>query len=142
MTIYQYLTAEKTYHEKITGKHGEYPGSGFIVDLNSDSAKDTIELLRQTRWLDVKTRAVYVEFMFYSADLDAFGDTRVLFEMLPSGAVVSTVTTNAVTLERYGGQGFGSILRVMCMVFVYLTVVYYILDDLDKCRISGLAKYK
>jgi hypothetical protein len=76
MSIYDYLTDEKTYHEATTGKHGVYPGSGYIVDMNIDTAKETVELLRQTRWLDVKTRAVFVEYMYYSADLDAFGDTR------------------------------------------------------------------
>jgi hypothetical protein len=142
ISMFRHKSASETSHTRIQGQHAVYPASGYVVDVNPATAASTIDFLRQTRWIDVKTRAVYVEYMYYSADIDAFGDTRILFEMLPSGAVVSTVTTNAVSLNRYAGDGAAVLLRVATIVFVYLTVIYYILDDLDQCRLVGLAKYR
>jgi len=80
--------------------------------------------------------------MFYSPHMDIFGDTRVMFEFLPSGSIESTELLTVISLSRYPNDGIWSIIRIAMIVFVYMTVIFYVLDDMDTCRLEGLEKYR
>lgn len=74
-------------------------------------AADIVENLHVEHWLDLKTRMVLIEYMFYSPHMDIFGDTRVMFEFLPSGSIESTELLTVISLNRC--QGVWGISKVL-----------------------------
>ena len=70
------------------GMFANYPGGGYIVDLkNSSTASEQIAELDRHGWIDLKTRAIFVDFSFYNPNVDLFLACRIVFEFLPSGLV-------------------------------------------------------
>ncbi|XP_044284043.1 polycystic kidney disease protein 1-like 3 [Varanus komodoensis] len=58
----------------IWGKLALYPGSGYLADLgtNTSHANSVLQYLEQNHWLDGSTRAVFVEFVVYNANVNLF----------------------------------------------------------------------
>ena len=57
--------------------------------------------LQAQKWVDVKTRAVFVDFSMYSPNVDLFAATRIVFEFFPTGVVSPYGTTRSIILNRY-----------------------------------------
>ena len=65
-----------------------YPGGGYVIDLhNATDAMEKIAMLQRHGWIDLKTRALFVDFSFYNPNVDLFLVCRIVFEFLPSGLV-------------------------------------------------------
>lgn len=54
----------------------------------------TLESLSRSRWLDSHTRAVFVEFTVYNANVNLFCVVTLLFETAAIGESQTTVTLN------------------------------------------------
>ncbi|KAJ1488357.1 Polycystin cation channel-domain-containing protein [Baffinella frigidus] len=84
-----------------------YPGAGYVLDISGAQlvdgevmlqtapfATDTVRSLnvsvgevKRSRWIDLKTRAVFIDFSFYNPNLNQFLVARIATEFLPSGIV-------------------------------------------------------
>ena len=60
-----------------------------------------VATLKERKWIDLKTRVVFVDFELYSANLDIWLTSRSIFEWLPSGVVLRFPQVRAVYLDRY-----------------------------------------
>jgi len=60
-----------------------YPSEGFVATLPVDAPAATEEVARlvEVGWVDERTRAVFVEFSVYNANIDHFAVARFAFEM-------------------------------------------------------------
>ena len=56
------------------GKLATYGGGGYIQNmaLSKDEAKDVVADLRQNLWINRGTRAVFVDFTVYNANVNLF----------------------------------------------------------------------
>jgi hypothetical protein len=126
----------------IKGRYGDYPGGGFVAKWPLPDSRENIKILQNSHWVDLKTRALVLDFAFFNTDQALFLSTECLFEFPGHGAVEPRISVNAVALIRYPVTGLWDLVRIGVMCFVYLMVAYYILDDVEYCRKKGLAKYR
>ncbi len=83
-----------------------YPGGGYVIDLiNGSHAEENIAMLRRHGWIDLKTRAVFVDFAFYNPNVDLFLVCRIVFELMPTG-LVKPFSSYRVVRVQGGGFGF------------------------------------
>ena len=56
------------------GQISEYGGGGFtqVLPLTGNEAKDVIQYLKDNLWIDRGTRAVFVDFTVYNANINLF----------------------------------------------------------------------
>lgn len=123
------------------GRYGLYYGGGFVAKWPFVESHEHVALVEESHWIDTKTRVVFLDFAFFNPDLALFLSTEVLFEFPGHGAVEPRLAVQSISLIRYPVNGIGDIVRIGVVCFVYLMVVYYILDDVEYCRKKGLAKY-
>ena len=105
----QYLSAEQSQTDAVTGRFATYPGGGFVVDVAAGNASRTAAALAAARWLDARTRAVVVSFVLYSPDADMVGIVDLLFEVRGAGCRRATAATfpDALRRGRVAGKGYG-----------------------------------
>ncbi|KAJ1491462.1 Polycystin cation channel, partial [Baffinella frigidus] len=122
------------------GKYNWYPGSGFVMKLNAANHVEKLALLRQTRWLDTKTRAVIVDFVVYSPNADLSVVIHVIFEILPGGVVDSVIHVEAIALDRYPLASQHDFVLAALEVFVYMMVVGYAWEEVKGTARQGFGK--
>lgn len=57
------------------GKVGTYGGGGFIQQLSTYDAEDTIEIIKEMkklRFIDRGTRVIFIDFSLYNANINLF----------------------------------------------------------------------
>eukprot|EP01059_Diplonema_ambulator_P036841 TRINITY_DN9424_c0_g1_i1.p1 TRINITY_DN9424_c0_g1~~TRINITY_DN9424_c0_g1_i1.p1 ORF type:complete len:2783 (+),score=752.37 TRINITY_DN9424_c0_g1_i1:1122-8351(+) len=60
-----------------------YPNNGYVIDLNPsdrEGAFSTIQDLETNSWVDLQTRAIFIEFTLYNPNVHTFVVGKVLFE--------------------------------------------------------------
>ena len=141
--LYEYLSATDTQESPVQGNYGTYPGSGFVVQLSSNSSESisTIGILTQQQWLDWKTRALFVNFVTYNPDLDLFVISRILFEFLPSGVISMSSYVHAFNLDDFRTDGGTNYVRIAMTCLIYLIVAMKLAALVDDCRKNGLNKF-
>uniref|UniRef100_A0A6U4VEQ5 EF-hand domain-containing protein n=1 Tax=Hemiselmis andersenii TaxID=464988 RepID=A0A6U4VEQ5_HEMAN len=126
-----------------------YPGSGFYIDVNEawwtadgtdllleivpmgdDLVKKpmmniTLSQLKNSNWIDLKTRAVFFDFSFYNPNMNIFLVVRIVVEFLPSGIVSSYSTFRTVDPFRYGFSSSGELIVVALFATFAVLAMYY-----------------
>ncbi len=86
--LIQYRSGE----EMSTGSFGKgttatYSGGGFVLDVpigsSSESMKELVSYLKSEQWVDLATRAVFIDICVYHPSTQFFTSVRLLFEFLP-----------------------------------------------------------
>ena len=75
MSRWVYQTAEDLGGSVERGRLAVYHGGGYVQDLvggNSSVALDVISELRRNGWLGRGTRAVFIDFCLYNANVNLF----------------------------------------------------------------------
>lgn len=140
--FYSYTTSAGASETPHMGKFGYYHGGGFMANFTAPTARATMAALQNQHWVDVKTRAVILDFVFFNVDLDLFMTYRAVFECVGSGVVHTSSDVEVISPIRYPVLGLIDVIRVGMLGFVYMMVVYYVFEDLDHCRRFGLNKYR
>jgi hypothetical protein len=87
----QYQTAEQLRTARSWLGELPYDGGGFVHDfeLNVTQADvlQRLQFWKTNKWVDLHTRAVFLNFVVYNADNRFFLSVTLLFEFLPSGKV-------------------------------------------------------
>ena len=104
--------------ESFTGELASYPGSGYIVDVDTVlpiAAQETFNRLevgalhyglyltrsQAQEWTDHLSRALFLETNLYNANINKWSVVRVLFEMPVSGGVRATTYFGNVKFNRH-----------------------------------------
>eukprot|EP00961_Rhodomonas_salina_P117410 1580463-Rhodomonas_salina.3 len=99
-------TAAEDWSQSTSTEYGRYGPSGFVIDLpafNKSRAIDDLSFHRRHDWLDIQTRAVFVDAMLFNPSLRLAASVRLLAEMPQYGGVVVSSDFVAVQLMRYSG---------------------------------------
>ncbi|XP_073715481.1 polycystin-1-like protein 2 isoform X1 [Misgurnus anguillicaudatus] len=102
-----------------------YRGGGYVVNLGSDqqNASSKLWYLFDTTWLDTYTRALFVEFTIYNANVNLFCIVTLILERTAVGAFQYRDVIQSVRIYQSTGS-FQSFL-IAAQVFYFLFVLYY-----------------
>ncbi|CAB1450105.1 unnamed protein product [Pleuronectes platessa] len=101
-----------------------YRGGGFVAVLGPDleNASRTIEYLFRNKWLDTYTRAFFVEFTIYNANVNLFCIVTLLLETAAAGAFQFHSERQSVRLYQSTGNLY---IFVMAAEIIYLLFIIY-----------------
>jgi hypothetical protein len=98
-----------------------YSGSGYVANLGYDqvTAYTVVSDLHSNGWIDVQTRAVFVEFTVYNANTNLFGIISIFIEFPPSSGAVTKVQFEASRfyIHLTGGQTLAHVLVIFFMMY-------------------------
>jgi hypothetical protein len=118
---FQHTKAESINSYSYIGVYGTYPGDGYIFDLkgSSQELKNNLTLLKQMKWIDRQTRAIFIQMVTFNPNVNLFAYITILFEILPSGNMVNSILINPIKL--YYNYSLLSILLIIYSVFMILS---------------------
>jgi len=140
------------------GKLANYPGSGYVVDVRMNSSHNyfrangesqlqydsteylfsdcdvwcTLAKLKKDRWLDLGTRALFVDFTLYSPYLNYHLPVSIVFEFPPTGAVIANAHFRPTQFHWYSGDN--GMLQLVLEVVLIGFVFYYFRQEFIEIR--------
>uniref|UniRef100_A0A1B6CMV5 Uncharacterized protein n=1 Tax=Clastoptera arizonana TaxID=38151 RepID=A0A1B6CMV5_9HEMI len=107
----------------------KYGGGGYYVDLNTTyrDSMSQIEELQEYIWINRGTRAVFIDFTTYNANINLFCMVKIIFEVLPTGGVLPSFDFSNQKLISYVDAW-----DFVILVFEILFVVYFIFYTIEE----------
>ena len=99
-SCFRYTKSSVLKNNPYSGQYATYLGGGYAYSMNSSFA-DTIgdlSVLQATNWINKNTRAVFFELTLYNPNINMLCSLQFLFEILPTGQVMPSVSFNTVNL--------------------------------------------
>ncbi|XP_041806603.1 polycystic kidney disease protein 1-like 2 [Chelmon rostratus] len=119
---WKYQTQAQLRSYPIWGKMALYRAGGFVAELGPDlqNAGSTLEYLFRNKWLDMYTRAIFVEFTVYNANVNLFCIVTLLLETAAIGAFQFSSELHSVRLYQSAGgfHVFVMVAEIMYMLFI------------------------
>ncbi|XP_044125233.1 polycystic kidney disease protein 1-like 2 [Bufo gargarizans] len=124
-SAWSYRSQSKLRSHPTWGRLTTYRGGGYMVDLGGDrtTASRILQYLFNNVWLDTYTRAVFVEFTIYNANVNLFCLVSLMFETNALGTFQTHADLQSIRLYPYT-DGL-HIFVVAAEVMYFLFVIYY-----------------
>ncbi|CAK4648575.1 hypothetical protein LEN26_015423 [Aphanomyces euteiches] len=124
----------------LDGQFGSIPGSGFIVDIatNSSSAASTLQQLQKSQFLDVATRSLVVEFVVFNPYLQLFNLVQILVEFPSTGGIAPSIVTSVLDLYGYDSS---NLTKIAFEVMLALGVVLYVGEMVTTMLRTSISAY-
>ncbi|XP_075692927.1 polycystin-1-like protein 2 [Rhinoderma darwinii] len=124
-SAWSYRSQMKLRSHPTWGRLTTYRGGGYVVNLGGDrtTASGILQYLFNNVWLDTHTRAVFVEFTIYNANVNLFCLVRLMFETNALGTFLTHADLQSIRLYPYT-DGL-HIFVVAAEVIYFLFVIYY-----------------
>lgn len=119
-----------------------YSGAGYYLDLSRTREETATQLagLRKNVWLDRGTRAVFIDFSVYNANVNLFCVARLLVELPATGGVVTSWQFQPVKLIRYI-TAFDFFLAACEIIFCFF-ILYYAVEEILEIHIHKLHYFR
>lgn len=119
-----------------------YSGAGYYLDLSRTREETAAQLagLRRNFWLDRGTRAAFIDFSVYNANINLFCVVRLLAEFPATGGVVPSWQFQPVKLIRYV-TAFDFFLAACEIIFCFF-IIYYVVEEILEIRIHRLSYFR
>ncbi|GAB0195474.1 polycystic kidney disease protein 1-like 2 [Grus japonensis] len=126
-SAWHYQSQSKLRGHPVWGKLAVYRGGGYLIHLGTDpkNASRILQYLFNNVWLDTFTRAVFVEFTVYNANVNLFCIVSLMFETNALGAFFTSAELQSVRLYPYTNSLH--IFVVAAEVIYFLFIVYYMI---------------
>ncbi|NXF29075.1 PK1L2 protein, partial [Nyctibius bracteatus] len=126
-SAWQYQSQSKLRGHPSWGKLAIYRGGGYVIHLGTDpkNASRILQYLFKNVWLDTFTRAVFVEFTVYNANVNLFCIISLMFETNALGAFFTRAELQSIRLYPYTSSLH--IFVVAAEVIYFLFIVYYMI---------------
>ncbi|XP_043203547.1 polycystin-2-like isoform X1 [Amphibalanus amphitrite] len=141
-TAWNYYSQSELKSQSVWGMISTYSGAGSYVDL-SHSRNATIEILsslRRNLWIGRGTRAVFIDFTVYNANINLFCVIRLIFEFPATGGMIPSSSFRTVKLLRYVTP-FDYFVMACEWIFAFF-VLYYIVEEVLEVRKMKCAYFK
>jgi len=106
-----------------------YGGGGYYKDLgrNRSATVDIIAELKQNLWLDRGSRAIFLDFTVYNANINLFCVIRLLMEFPATGGAIPSWTFRTVKLLRYVTVTDYFVMACECIFAIF--IFYYMVEE-------------
>uniref|UniRef100_UPI0037E73607 polycystin-2-like protein 1 n=1 Tax=Semicossyphus pulcher TaxID=241346 RepID=UPI0037E73607 len=141
-TAWTYHTENKIKGSSHWGLLTTYSGAGYYQDLSRTKEESAI-LLRElvdNLWLDRGTRAAFVDFSTYNANINMFCVIRLLVEFPATGGAIPSYQIRTVRLIRYITHWDYFILG--CELVFCLFIFYYVVEEILELQIHTFSYFK
>ncbi|CAF3558288.1 unnamed protein product [Rotaria socialis] len=122
-TQYEYTSSKTTDALKLSNAYGPYDTGGYIYHFHSkkDLNDKAIDNLKTATWLDLNTRAIFIEFIYFNPNTELLTTINILFEFLTTGTIhvrdfFYTVPVNSFFFGRKKFLGLFQVLFILCNV--------------------------
>ncbi|XP_063697771.1 polycystin-2-like protein 1 [Culicoides brevitarsis] len=118
----------------IDGEFGFYPTSSFVqvLTLDHDTNKEIIDELYRGNWIDRATRAVFIEFSMYNANLDMLCFVQ-LVTKIPTGMLVTTSNVQSLHLLNLS-DNYDIFLLCLEIILIPFTICYTVEEFCEMYR--------
>ncbi|XP_028624320.1 polycystic kidney disease protein 1-like 3 [Grammomys surdaster] len=132
-SIWHHQSQESLGGYPIPGELATYSGGGYVVRLgrNSSAAARALQHLEQRRWLDHCTKALFVEFTVFNANVNLLCVVTLVLESSGVGTFFTSLQLDSLTSLHPSERGFAWIIS---QVAYYLLVCYYAF--IQGCRLK------
>ncbi|KAG9344332.1 hypothetical protein JZ751_011001, partial [Albula glossodonta] len=140
-TAWKYHTEKEIKGSAHWGLLTTYGGGGFYQDLKTtreESASVLMEL-KNNLWLDRGTRAVFIDFSAYNANINLFCVIRLLVEFPATGGAIPSYQIRTVKLIRYINTWDYFIIG--CEMVFCVFILYYIVEEILEIRIHKFSYF-
>ncbi|XP_041123511.1 polycystic kidney disease 2-like 1 protein [Polyodon spathula] len=140
-TAWNYFPEQKLNGSSHWGILTTYSGSGYYQDLNmtkEDSAY-LLQNLKDNLWLDRGTRAVFIDFTAYNANINLFCVIRLVVEFPASGGAIPSWQIRTVKLIRYVSNW--DYFVIGCEMVFCVFILYYTVEEILEIQIHKLSYF-
>lgn len=141
-TAWDYHTEKEMRGSSHWGLLTTYSGAGYYQDLNrtKEESRAIIRELMSNLWLDRGTRALFIDFSTYNANINMFCVVRLVVEFPATGGAIPSYQIRTVRLIRYITAWDFFILA--CELIFCLFILYYIVEEILEIRIHKFSYFK
>ncbi|XP_050309542.1 uncharacterized protein LOC126745651 isoform X2 [Anthonomus grandis grandis] len=88
--VWKYRDSSVTKAPFYFGEYAYYPGGGYVATLGRNLKNSLINMqyLQKHKWFDLRTRAVFLEFLNYNPNVNLFNGVTVIFERNSAGYII------------------------------------------------------
>ncbi|XP_068398522.1 polycystin-2 isoform X1 [Eschrichtius robustus] len=124
------------------GMIATYSGAGYYLDLSRTREETAAQVanLKKNVWLDRGTRATFIDFSVYNANINLFCVIRLLVEFPATGGVIPSWQFQPVKLIRYVTT-FDFFLAACEIIFCFF-ILYYVVEEILEIRIHKLHYFR
>lgn len=141
---WRYHTAAELKGVPLWGTTTMYSGGGYVAELGYYKAKaqQVITELVHHKWLDRRTRGVFVELTVYNPQVNLFSIISLLVETMPTGAAVIFRRIDTIRVYRYVGELANVALAAeLIIALVILFLLYKVIKRLYHQRLAFFKKF-
>ncbi|CAL1532921.1 unnamed protein product [Lymnaea stagnalis] len=141
-TAWRYFTESQLEGSSHWGTLNTYSGAGYIQDLatTKDESSQIVEDLFDNLWIRRGTRAVFMDFSVYNANINLFCIVRLLVEFPATGGAIPSWTFRTVKLIRY--VTVGDYFIMACEIIFCLFILYYMVEEVLEIKKHKLSYFK
>ena len=116
------------------GSRTMYGGGGYVADLGTSQRKAArlIDDLIQYEWVDLYTRAVFVEYTVYNPNINLFAFVNFLMEFPAIGGVMPF--PRVTSFHVYSGVGSMGTVLVFAELLYAVVIIYFMVHEFMKFR--------
>lgn len=130
-------TSSAVHHEKLntrpyTGQLATYGAGGYeqLLSTNKNVSRFIIHDLKYNSWIDRSTRAVFIDFTLYNANINMFCIVKLVAEFLPTGGITTSHNIMVQKLLRYVSTE-DNILRGFEVALIVFVVYYIVVEAVE-----------
>ena len=137
---FQYTESSQINSYPYSGEINSYLGGGYLFKMIGDSANmlKSTQQLKDLRWLDKQTSALFIEFTLFNPNVNLFQYCSILFEIIPSGHFVKSAQFYPIDLldlnNNSGLLSFKILLNIIYLIFIVIFMIVEI-KHLNKMRL-------
>ncbi|XP_075258867.1 polycystin-2-like isoform X2 [Convolutriloba macropyga] len=141
-TAWTYSTESELDGATDWGTLAKYGGGGYYQDLPplKEDAQAVIAELKSGLWVDRGTRAIFIDFTVYNANINLFCVITLRLEFPPTGGAIPSWQFRTVKLIRYV-SAFDRFVY-LCEVLFILFIIYYIIEEMLEIQIHKLNYFR
>jgi polycystin 1L2 len=130
---YFYRDSSELHTYPYIGNNAVYGGGGYVLELKGDipTLLSKVKRLQDEKWIDKYTRAVFVDFTIYNAQVNLFAVVTYLAEFMASNAIDPYYVITPMNLLGYG-------MFYKAFQFIFIAIVAILIFKL----IRGIYKQK
>lgn len=141
-TAWTYHTEKEMNGSSHWGLLATYSGAGSYIDLGMDknTSKERMSILKKNLWLNRATRAVFLDFTTYNANLNLFSVAKIVFEFPATGGMIPSWSFRTVKLLRYVSASDYFVLG--CEIAFCVFIIYYTIEEILEIKKNKCAYFK